>query len=43
MTLPGFYLTGSNGGVKEGKEEKLQPLVYESSNIHATRPLKNLL
>jgi len=35
-TLSGLSLTGSYGGVKEGKEEKLQPLVGFYSNMRAT-------
>jgi len=31
--LLGGCLTGLKGGVKEGKEENLQPLVYELSAI----------
>ena len=35
-TLSGLSLTGPYGGVKEGKEEKLQPLVGFYSNMRAT-------
>jgi len=40
--LLGGCLTGLKGGVKEGKEENLQPLVYEVSNSRATGSLTEM-